>query len=286
MLFGVSGRPRGLLLVLVLLQCMEQRSCGCSQLWHSAPPGVAVCFPTPGRGLPYGSGLGLSRCLGPGECLHSFIHLKKIYVGAAASAKKVTVARGLAPGWGLRPNICGVGGGTGQFEGGVTADSGMCHEWCLVEWLSRAAADYTSAAAGRVRGAGEGAGRVQGGCREGAGRAEGVQGGQVSVFGASRSGYQLRHRRTVEVGYGTRDHRTNRQQYECWCRYLAISTAHSRCSFGMSSLSTSAIVALLLGIRLWAGSGARACGGGGRKCSHALPCSHLSLHQHGVADAL
>ena len=28
----------------------------------------------PGRGLPYGSGLGLSRCLGPGECLHSFIH--------------------------------------------------------------------------------------------------------------------------------------------------------------------------------------------------------------------
>ena len=26
-----------------------------------------------GRGLPYGSGLGLSRCLGPGECLHSFI---------------------------------------------------------------------------------------------------------------------------------------------------------------------------------------------------------------------
>ena len=71
---------------------MEQRSCGCSQLWHSAPPGMAVgccelwlrstpryrlvciCFPTPGRGLPYGSGLGLSRCLGPGECLHSFIH--------------------------------------------------------------------------------------------------------------------------------------------------------------------------------------------------------------------
>ena len=31
-------------------------------------------FNTPGRGLPYGSGLGLSRCLGPGECLHSFIH--------------------------------------------------------------------------------------------------------------------------------------------------------------------------------------------------------------------
>ena len=47
-----------------------QRSCGCSQLWHSAPPGMAVgccelrlrstpqyrlvciCFPTPGRGLP------------------------------------------------------------------------------------------------------------------------------------------------------------------------------------------------------------------------------------------
>ena len=35
---------------------------------------VCICFPTPGRGLPYGSGLGLSRCLGPGECLHSFIH--------------------------------------------------------------------------------------------------------------------------------------------------------------------------------------------------------------------
>ena len=34
------------------------------QLWHSAPPGMAVgCC-----------GLGLSRCLGPGECLHSFIH--------------------------------------------------------------------------------------------------------------------------------------------------------------------------------------------------------------------
>ena len=33
---------------------------------------VCICFPTPGRGLPYGSGLGLSRCLGPGECLHSF----------------------------------------------------------------------------------------------------------------------------------------------------------------------------------------------------------------------
>ena len=32
---------------------------------------VCICFPTPGRGLPYGSGLGLSRCLGPGECLHS-----------------------------------------------------------------------------------------------------------------------------------------------------------------------------------------------------------------------
>ena len=31
-----------------------------------------ICFPTPGRGLPYGSGLGLSRCLGPGECRHSF----------------------------------------------------------------------------------------------------------------------------------------------------------------------------------------------------------------------
>ena len=35
---------------------------------------VCICFPTPGRGLPYGSGLRLSRCLGPGKCLHSFIH--------------------------------------------------------------------------------------------------------------------------------------------------------------------------------------------------------------------
>ena len=34
---------------------------------------VCICFPTPGRGLTHGSGLGLSRCLGPGECLHSFI---------------------------------------------------------------------------------------------------------------------------------------------------------------------------------------------------------------------
>ena len=33
---------------------------------------VCICFPPPGRGLPYGSGLGLSRCLGPGECLHSY----------------------------------------------------------------------------------------------------------------------------------------------------------------------------------------------------------------------
>ena len=33
---------------------------------------VCICFPTPGRGWPYGSGLGLSRCLGPGECLQSF----------------------------------------------------------------------------------------------------------------------------------------------------------------------------------------------------------------------
>ena len=24
------------------MECMEQRSCGCSQLWHSAPPGMAV----------------------------------------------------------------------------------------------------------------------------------------------------------------------------------------------------------------------------------------------------
>ena len=38
---------------------------------------VCICFPTPGRGLPYGSGLRLSRCLGPGECLHSFIHCRE-----------------------------------------------------------------------------------------------------------------------------------------------------------------------------------------------------------------
>ena len=38
----------------------------------SVPAGVYL-FPTPGRGLPYGCGLGLSRCLGP-ECLHSFIY--------------------------------------------------------------------------------------------------------------------------------------------------------------------------------------------------------------------
>ena len=92
--------PRGgtqVMLVYASGQCMEQRSCGCSQLWHSAPPGMAlgccelrlrstpryrlvcICFPTPGRGLPYGSGLGLSRCLGPGECLHSFIHYISVY---------------------------------------------------------------------------------------------------------------------------------------------------------------------------------------------------------------
>ena len=44
--------------------------------WRSTPRYrlVCICFPTPGRGLPYGYGLGLSRCLGPGECLHSFMH--------------------------------------------------------------------------------------------------------------------------------------------------------------------------------------------------------------------
>ena len=52
------------------------------QFWHSccelrlrSTPRyrlVCICFPTPVRGLPYGSGLVLSRCLGPGECLHSF----------------------------------------------------------------------------------------------------------------------------------------------------------------------------------------------------------------------
>ena len=37
--------PRGgthVMLVYASGQCMEQRSCGCSQLWHSAPPGMAV----------------------------------------------------------------------------------------------------------------------------------------------------------------------------------------------------------------------------------------------------
>ena len=54
----------GLFLVLVLLQItmIIIRLCVI----------VCICFPTPGRRLPYGSGLGLSRCLGPGECLHSF----------------------------------------------------------------------------------------------------------------------------------------------------------------------------------------------------------------------
>ena len=49
---------------------------GCCELRLRSTPRyrlVCICFPTPGRGLPYGSGLGLSRCLGPGECLHSFI---------------------------------------------------------------------------------------------------------------------------------------------------------------------------------------------------------------------
>ena len=49
---------------------------GCCELRLRSTPRyrlVCICFPTPGRGLSYGSGLGLSRCLGPGECLHSFI---------------------------------------------------------------------------------------------------------------------------------------------------------------------------------------------------------------------
>ena len=29
---------------------------------------------------PYGSGLGLSKCLGPGECLHSFISMRRCYI--------------------------------------------------------------------------------------------------------------------------------------------------------------------------------------------------------------
>ena len=87
------------------------RSCGCSQLWHSAPPGMAVgccelrlrstpryrlvciCFPTPGRGLPYGSGLGLSRCLGPGECLHSFIHVCMSWCRLAPAATGTAAAK-------------------------------------------------------------------------------------------------------------------------------------------------------------------------------------------------
>ena len=36
-------------------------------------PLMMIIMITPGRGLPYGSGLGLSRCLGPGECLHSIM---------------------------------------------------------------------------------------------------------------------------------------------------------------------------------------------------------------------
>ena len=50
---------------------------GCCELWLRSTPRyrlVCICFPTPGRCLHYGSGLGLSRCLGPGECRHSFIH--------------------------------------------------------------------------------------------------------------------------------------------------------------------------------------------------------------------
>ena len=50
---------------------------GCCELRLRSTPRyrlVCICFPPPGRGLPYGSGLGLSRCQGPGECLHSFIH--------------------------------------------------------------------------------------------------------------------------------------------------------------------------------------------------------------------
>ena len=76
-----KGRDKGgtqVMLVYASGQCMEQRSCGCSQLWHSAPPGMAVgccelrlrstplhrlvcnCFPDPGGGLPIRI---LPRCL-------------------------------------------------------------------------------------------------------------------------------------------------------------------------------------------------------------------------------
>ena len=56
---------------------------GCCELRLRSTPRyrlVCICFPPPGRGLPYGSGLGLSRCLGPGECLHSFIHIVSSHI--------------------------------------------------------------------------------------------------------------------------------------------------------------------------------------------------------------
>ena len=54
--------------------CHLSLAVGCCELRLRSTPWyrlVCICFPTPGRGLPYGSCLGLSRCLGPGECLHS-----------------------------------------------------------------------------------------------------------------------------------------------------------------------------------------------------------------------
>ena len=55
---------------------------------------VCICFPTPGRGLPYGSGLGLSRCLGPGECLHSFIiDLSRLQTSRALMLRRAKQSR-------------------------------------------------------------------------------------------------------------------------------------------------------------------------------------------------
>ena len=62
--------------IIITISAPPGMAVGCCELRLRSTPRyrlVCICFPTPGRGLPCGSGLGLSRCLGPGECLHSFI---------------------------------------------------------------------------------------------------------------------------------------------------------------------------------------------------------------------
>ena len=83
------GNPAILIQIIIMVICPAS----CSRLLLVPPLEwlVCICFPTPGRGLPNGSGLGLSRCLGPGECLHSLIHVFRIQLQVCQTRAVSTV---------------------------------------------------------------------------------------------------------------------------------------------------------------------------------------------------